>query len=74
VLKSKGVLAPYRSPDAQGIPAALVDPDGFWTGFSARIRVIAYNTKLVKAEDAPQSVFDLAEPKWRGQAAMADPR
>jgi iron(III) transport system substrate-binding protein len=74
VLKSKGVLAPYRSPSADGIPPALVDPDGFWTGFSARIRLIAYNTKLVKPEDAPQSVFDLAEPKWRGQVAMADPR
>ena len=44
VLKSRDVLAPYTSPSAQGIPAALVDPDGYWTGFSARIRVIAYNT------------------------------
>jgi len=43
-------------------------------GFSARIRVIAYNTTLVKPEEAPQSVFDLADPKWRGQVAMADPR
>jgi iron(III) transport system substrate-binding protein len=74
VLKSKGVLAPYRSPSAEGIPPALIDPDGFWTGFSARIRVIAYNAKLVTPRDAPQSVFDLADPKWRGQVAMADPR
>jgi iron(III) transport system substrate-binding protein len=74
VLKSKGVLAPYRAPNAQGIPPALVDPDGFWTGFSARIRVIAYNSKLVTPSDAPQSVFDLADPKWRGQVAIADPR
>ena len=74
VLKSREVLAPYRSPSAEGIPAALVDPDGYWTGFSARIRVIAYNTKLVKPEEAPQSVFELADPKWRGQVAVADPR
>jgi iron(III) transport system substrate-binding protein len=74
VLKSRGVLAPYRSPNAQGIPAALVDADGYWTGFSARMRVIAYNTKLVKPEEAPRSVFDLADPKWKGQIAMADPR
>ena len=74
VLKSRDVLAPYRSPNAAGIPAALVDPDGYWTGFSARIRVIAYNTKLVTAEAAPQSVFDLADPRWKGQVAMADPR
>jgi iron(III) transport system substrate-binding protein len=74
VLKSRDVLAPYRSPNADGIPAALVDPEGYWTGFSARIRVIAYNTKLVKPEEVPQSVFDLADPRWRGQTAIADPR
>jgi len=74
VLKARAVLTPYRSPSADGIPAALVDPDGYWTGFSARIRVIAYNTKLVKPEEAPQSVFDLADPQWRGQVAIADPR
>jgi iron(III) transport system substrate-binding protein len=36
--------------------------------------VIAYNTTLVTSEDAPQSVFDLADTKWRGQVAIADPR
>jgi iron(III) transport system substrate-binding protein len=74
VLKARNVLEPYRSPSADGIPAALVDPDGYWTGFSARIRVIAYNTRLVKPDEAPQSVADLAAPKWRGQVALADPR
>lgn len=74
VLKSRGVMAPYRSPSAEGIPGALIDPDGYWTGFSARMRVIAYNTKTVTPNDAPQSIFDLADPKWKGQVAMADPR
>jgi iron(III) transport system substrate-binding protein len=74
VLKSRNVLAPYRSPNAAGIPAALIDPDGYWTGFSARIRVIAYNTQLVKPDEAPQSVFDLADLRWKGQVAIADPR
>jgi iron(III) transport system substrate-binding protein len=74
VLKSRDVLAAYRSPSAEGIPTALLDPDGYWTGFSARIRVIAYNTNTVTRENAPQSIFDLADPKWKGQVAMADPR
>jgi iron(III) transport system substrate-binding protein len=74
VLKTRDVLAPYKSPNAEGIPAALVDPEGYWTGFSARMRVIAYNTKLVKSEEAPRSVFELADAKWRGHVAMADPR
>lgn len=74
VLKSRDVLAPYRSPNAKGIPPVLVDPDGYWTGFSARMRVIVYNTKSVKADEAPASIFELADPKWKGQVAMADPR
>jgi iron(III) transport system substrate-binding protein len=74
VLKARDVLAPYKSPSAEGIPAALVDSEGYWTGFSARMRVIAYNTKLVTLEEAPRSVFELADTKWRGHVAMADPR
>ena len=74
VLKSRGVLVPYDSPSARDIPAAFRDREGYWTGFSARVRVIAYNSKLVPAVDAPTSVLDLAEPKWKGQVALADPR
>ena len=74
VLKARGVLAPYQSPSAAAIPATFKDPEGYWTGFSARIRVIAYNTKLVKPEEAPKSVYDLTDPKWKGQVAIADPR
>src|SRR5688572_26332244 len=69
VLKSRDVLAPYRSPSAEGIPSVLVDPEGYWTGFSARMRVIVYNTNTVTADEAPRSIFELADPKWRGQVA-----
>src|SRR5215217_3326763 len=74
VLKRNGVLAPYKSPGAADIPNAFKDPEGYWTGFSARSRVIVYNTNLVKPDEAPKSVFDLAQPKWKHQVAMADPR
>jgi iron(III) transport system substrate-binding protein len=29
ILKSRGVLATYRSPSAEGIPSALLDPEGY---------------------------------------------
>lgn len=74
VLRSRGVLAPYRSPASQGIADTFKDPDGYWTGFSARLRVIVYNTDKVRAADAPRSVLDLADPRWKGQVAIADPR
>src|SRR5215207_643660 len=47
VLKSRGVLAPYQSPAAADIASAFKDPDGYWTGFAARLRVIVYNTGKV---------------------------
>ena len=74
MLQSRGVLAPYKSPSANDIPSTFKDPEGYWTAFSARVRVIAYNTKLVPATEAPGSVLDLADPKWKGQVAIADPR
>src|SRR5262245_58525767 len=36
VLESRGALTPYKSPNAEGIPATFKDPEGYWTGFSAR--------------------------------------
>jgi iron(III) transport system substrate-binding protein len=74
MLKKRGVLASYKSPSADGIPAVFKDPENYWTGFSARSRVIVYNTKLVKPEEAPNSVLALTDPKWKGQVAIADPR
>jgi len=72
VLKSRGVLAPYQSSAAHGIADTFKDREGYWTGFSARLRVIVYNT--AKVPDPPRSVFDLADPRWKGQVAIADPR
>lgn len=74
VLKKRGILASYRSPGAESIPEVFKDQEHYWTGFSARCRVIVYNTKLVQRQQAPQSVFDLAAPQWKGQVAIADPR
>jgi iron(III) transport system substrate-binding protein len=74
VLKRNGVLASYHSPNAATIPEEFKDAEGYWMGFAARCRVIVYNTNLVKPDEAPQSMFDLTDPKWKDQVAMADPR
>jgi iron(III) transport system substrate-binding protein len=74
VLKRNAVLTPYVSDVAASLPAAFKDPEGFWTGFSARMRVVAFNRKLVLSSDVPKSIFDLADAKWKEQVAIADPR
>ena len=43
LLEAQGVTASYRSPNAEGLPAQYSDPEGHWTGFSARARVLIYN-------------------------------
>ena len=53
-----------------------VDPryrsaDGRWIGVSGRVRVLVYNTDLVKPRDLPASVFDLTKAKYRDQVAVA---
>ena len=73
VLKAKGVSAPYRSGAADGLPGAYSDADGYWTCFSARARVIIYNTNLVAADQKPTSVYDLADPRFRGKACLGNP-
>ncbi|MCI0479441.1 extracellular solute-binding protein, partial [Candidatus Uhrbacteria bacterium] len=73
VLKNKGLLEKYVPANAKDIPAEFKDPEGYWTGFAARARVILYNTKMVKPEDAPKSIRDLAKPVFKGKAAIAKP-
>ena len=72
-LKQRGLLEAYVPPIAKSYPAAYRDPQGFWHGFAARARVLVVNTKLVGEKDRPASILDLADPKWRGRAAMAKP-
>jgi iron(III) transport system substrate-binding protein len=72
--KSKDWLAPYLPDDvAKYFPADQFDPAGLWATSCAWIEVIGYNSKLVKAEDAPKSYTDLLDPKWQGKIVKAHP-
>ena len=75
VLKKKGLSAPYQSPSAQGLRPEYSDPDHHWTGMSARVRVLLVNMKhpLFKKEPLPTSVYDLADPRYKGQTCIGNP-
>src|SRR5215210_2786869 len=54
VWKRDGILAPYVPEDvAKHYPAEHKDPDGQFATFRAWLCIIAYNTSMVKAEEAP---------------------
>lgn len=70
-LYQQGLFASYRPVGAELLPAEFIGPEDSWVGLTRRTRVIMYNTELVSADEAPQSIFDLTDPKWQGQIAAA---
>ena len=73
-LAAEGVLDAYQPTTADDIPRQYRDPDGRWMAFGLRGRVLAYDPKRTAAEDVPRRWCDLADPKYKGRIAMADPR
>jgi iron(III) transport system substrate-binding protein len=75
ILKKRGITAAYPSPAAEGLPAQFSDPTHSWTGFSARARVLLVNTEheAIKGGAMPSSVRDLAAPRFKGKACLANP-
>lgn len=45
--------------------------DGRWVGVTARQRVLVYDAETVSEDDLPESVFDLVDPKYEGEVALA---
>lgn len=72
-LAADGLLTPYEPPTAADVPAEFRDDAARWTGLGLRARVIAYNTKQVSADDVPTTWQELADPKWKGKIAIANP-
>jgi iron(III) transport system substrate-binding protein len=74
IWKRAGRLQPYVPTEAaQSLPKDQIDPDGTFMSWRSSLSVIAYNTKLVKAEDAPKSFADLLDPKWNGKLVKGHP-
>jgi iron(III) transport system substrate-binding protein len=74
VWKRNGWLAPYVPEDvAKHYPAEHKDADGMFASFRTFLCPIAYNTNLVKSDEAPKSYADLLDPKWTGKIVKAHP-
>ena len=67
-------LAPFVPEDvAKHFPAEHKDPDGTFASVRVTLCPIAYNTNLVKKDEAPKSYADLLDPKWAGKIVKAHP-
>jgi iron(III) transport system substrate-binding protein len=66
-----GLLMKYDSPLYKDYPAEFVLPDYFGP-MQGEPAVMAYNTELVKAEEAPKTWTDLLDPRWKNKIVMTD--
>jgi iron(III) transport system substrate-binding protein len=66
-LAEKGLLAKYYSPEREGYIETLRDKDGYWHATYLNAVTMAYNSRMLKPEEVPNSYQELLQPKWRGK-------
>ena len=69
-LKRAGIWARYQSPESVNFGKDFTDKDGYWHADSWGVATLAYNTKLVRREEAPKSYDDLFDAKWKGNLSI----
>jgi iron(III) transport system substrate-binding protein len=74
ILKQEGIFARYEPPSGARFPEKARDRDGVLSPPYRLVVVgVLYNTRLLKAEEAPKTLGDLLHPKWKGKIVMPDP-
>lgn len=69
-LANRNMLAQLDAALLSQADARFQDAGGRWVGTSGRARVLVYNTDL-PAENLPQTLKDLADPRWKGKLGWA---
>jgi iron(III) transport system substrate-binding protein len=70
VLRQQEISTPYVPTAANEIPRQFKDSRGYWTGFSARARLLVVNKS---ATTKPTSILAYVDPKTKGKAVIANP-
>src|SRR5256884_4084098 len=73
LLKEKKHLLRYTPAGADTFAPGFKDRDGYYYGLRATVNVIAYNSKIIAASEAPRTWKDLLDPKWKGRLVTAHP-
>ncbi|MGE8410864.1 MAG: extracellular solute-binding protein [Pseudomonas sp.] len=66
-LGEQGLLAQTDPTTLAVLPKEYVASNGTWIGITARVRVVAFNPKLIDEKDLPKSVLEFSQPQWQGK-------
>ena len=70
---AEGLLDPYVPTWAAAVPPEARQPADLWYGTYMTPEVIAYNTEMVTAAQAPKDWDDVLAPQWKGKIIIRDP-
>jgi ABC-type Fe3+ transport system substrate-binding protein len=70
-INQRGLLLQQVPPEAQEYPDSL--RGSYWVASDLQFIIAAWNTSMVRPEDAPRQFEDFADPKWRNRL-IAEPR
>ncbi|HET9822228.1 MAG TPA: extracellular solute-binding protein [Burkholderiaceae bacterium] len=64
------IFQAVKSPVLSQITPQALRPHGEWVGTRLNVFVQAYNTNLVKKDEAPKTWEDLLHPRWKGRLGI----
>ena len=69
-LKKAGAIARYESPQRRGLRSGFYDKEGYFNGLWASLMVYLFNNKQISRAQAPKSIDDLLQAKWKDKMGM----
>jgi len=73
LLARMGLLEPYESPRAAGIPSRFKDREHRWTALAVRARVLAFDPRRTAESQLPTRWEELADGDFAKRLAIANP-
>jgi iron(III) transport system substrate-binding protein len=67
VLQRSGMVARYASPESKDFDPEFRDPRGFWSVEWYDVRIVAFNTTLIRKAEVPTTLEGLTNPALRGK-------
>ena len=70
LMKDAGLTQRFVPAEAAAYDDGFRDPDGHWINVHSLLNTMAYNTQLVRPNEAPKRYEDLLAPKWKGRVGV----
>ena len=70
LMKESGLTQKFVPPEASAYDEGFKDPEGHWINVHSLLNSMAYNTQLVRPNEAPKKYEDLLAPRWKGRIGV----